>query len=707
MPKVIIAIFVFFGVNVTAQHQDKVDFISAQVTVHPIPVEKSIVGVVTYQFIITEKVDSIFLDAKNMDFTSVKLDNRNREFDYDGNHIIIRDKFKKGRTHSLRLEYACTPKQTVYFIGWDDTIGGNPQTVTPSRQVWTQGQGKYTSHWLPSFDAMEEKVAFDVSIQAASDFKVISNGKLMHQVHVGNETIWKFDMEKPMSSYLLAFAMGNYRKQELTSGSGVPIENYFYPGDSLLVEPTYRHTKEIFDFLEAEIGVPYPWQHYKQVPVHDFLYAGMENTTVTIFSDAYMIDSTAFVDRNYVNINAHELAHQWFGNLVTEKDGNHHWLHEGFATYYAYLAEKELFGDDHFYWKLYESAQQLHDLSEEGKGESLLDPTASSLTFYEKGAWALVALRELVGDASFKKGVQQYLYKHQFKNVTVADFLTAMTKASQTDLSAYKKMWLDSATFPIKEAVPILKKYAASLDILMRMDGEYERMGSDDLDYGSYWEGSSSVHLKKQLLMEHHRVLPKSLIEKAFATDTVPIRQALATSLLGMSASAQDNGLWKTNFESLLDDKSYVTQEIALIKLWSVFELDRTLYLDKLAHTVGLPNKNVRLLWLTLALLTPEYRTNEKAGYLRELIGYTTAAYNPELRQIAFTYLSDIGGMNAKAYRELIKSTHHHSWQFRNFARALLDGQLQTEEGRIKIQAAAKELKDDDLRYLKTKLKLE
>src|SRR5690606_8561022 len=158
--------------------------------------------------------------------------------------------------------------------------------------------------------------------------------------------------------------------------------------------------------LEEEIGVSYPWQNYKQIPVKDFMYAGMENTTVTIFSDTYVIDSISFIDKNYVNVNAHELAHQWFGNLVTEESGTHHWLHEGFATYYALLAEKEIFGNDYYYWQLYQSSQQLIALSEQEKGESLLNPHASSLTFYEKGAWALHILRPIVGDEFFKVAVK-------------------------------------------------------------------------------------------------------------------------------------------------------------------------------------------------------------------------------------------------------------------------------------------------------------
>ena len=206
--------------------------------------------------------------------------------------------------------------------------------------------------------------------------------------------------------------------------------------------------KRIFDFIEKEIGFSYPWQNYKQIPVHDFLYAGMENTSATIFSDSYVIDSTAFVDNNYINVNAHELAHQWFGNLVTEKDGNHHWLHEGFATYYALLAEKEIFGDDYYYWKLYASLLKLKKGADRGEGQSLLDPKASSLVFYQKGAWALHMLKEKIGEKSFKRGIQSYLEKYQFKNVTVSNFLDEMKTASKTDLSIFKKNWLENTKIP-------------------------------------------------------------------------------------------------------------------------------------------------------------------------------------------------------------------------------------------------------------------
>ncbi|MGS0528287.1 M1 family metallopeptidase [Zobellia nedashkovskayae] len=430
--------------------------------IEPIPLNKEIKGGVIYRFDVLQNVDSVFLDAKDMAFTKVELGGKKVEFTKTDKTISVYKKFKKDKSYKLTIEYLAKPKQTVYFLGWGDTIEGN-------EQIWTQGQGKYTSHWLPSFDDMNEKVEFDLFIQAGRKFDVIANGKLaVVPPQIDDNPVWLFNMEKPMSSYLLAFAIGDYSKQELASSSGVPIENYYYPQDSARVEPTYRYTQQIFDFLEDEIGVSYPWQNYKQIPVRDFLYAGMENTGNTIFSDGYVIDSTAFVDKNFVNVNAHELAHQWFGNLVTEKDGNHHWLHEGFATYYAYLAEKEIFGNDHFYWKLFETAKELQEISENGKGQALVDPKASSATFYEKGAWALVMLKDKVGDEAFKKGVSAYLKKHQFKNVTIEDFIKEVELASALNLDEFRAKWLLSTEFPYEDVKTFLMAKNKSIQTFFR-----------------------------------------------------------------------------------------------------------------------------------------------------------------------------------------------------------------------------------------------
>ncbi|HLV15553.1 MAG TPA: M1 family metallopeptidase, partial [Xanthomarina sp.] len=382
-----------------AQQTETVDFSHVKAHISFKVDSAQVLGLVQYQFKTLQAVDSVYLDAMAMDFDEVLLNGKQAKFKNDSKKLVVFSEFKADETHSLSFNYKATPKQTLYFIGWN--------TEAP-KQIWTQGQGKYTSHWLPSLDDTNDKIEFDLSVTFNSEYEVVANGKLVSKEVEAENTTWHYDMKAPMSSYLLAVVVGKYDKRKELSNSGIPLKMYYYPEDSLKVEPTYRYSKQMFDFLEAEIGVAYPWQNYKQIPVHDFLYAGMENTSATIFSDAFVIDSIAFVDRNYVNVNAHELAHQWFGNYVTAKSSEHHWLQEGFASYYALLAERDVFGENYYYWSLYEYAQELMDQNRSGNSTSLLNPKSSSVTFYKRGAWVLHALREEVGDVAFKQAVKNY-----------------------------------------------------------------------------------------------------------------------------------------------------------------------------------------------------------------------------------------------------------------------------------------------------------
>ncbi|MEX0275548.1 MAG: M1 family metallopeptidase, partial [Flavobacteriaceae bacterium] len=602
--------------------------------------------------------------------------------------IIIDHSFKKGKTHQLELNYTATPKQTVYFLGWEDGIMGN-------EQIWTQGQGKYTSHWLPSFDDMTEKIQFNLHLIPPSNTRVISNGKRVRERIRNGRAYQAFEMKSPMSSYLLAFAMGHYNKKVIHSTSGVPIELYYYPGDSLKVGPTYRFTKRIFDFLEKEIGVPYPWQNYKQVPVRDFLYAGMENTGCTLFSDGYMIDSIGFVDHNYVNVNAHELAHQWFGNLVTEVNGSHHWLHEGFATYFALLAEAEIFGEDHMYWKMYDT---MLALTKEGTGESLLDPKASSLTFYEKGAWALALLQEQLGDTIFRKGIQRYLRKFQFGNATIPDFLTEMASVSGQDLSAFRQEWLVSSRFPRDKAKGWLGKKSKSLRNWFSMEEKLATATPSESLMKSFWDKATSSKFKEHLIRKYGQKVPKEVVMDALLSDDIHLQQA------AVSVADLTNEGFKVVFEGLLTNPSYRTQEQVLFKVWLAYPENRDQYLDKTADISGLPNKNIRLLWLALALLSPEYQPERTNEFFQELVSYTDSKYSWEIRMGAIDLLHQIQAFDSVALLNLLMATEHHTWQFRKFARNLVGQLIESPDMKSQINFLSKKLNKEEYRYIHTKL---
>ncbi|MGE5943053.1 MAG: M1 family metallopeptidase, partial [Flavobacteriales bacterium] len=666
--KLMINFFVIlFCCFIQAQQTDYVDFKTANADIiFEYLLKKEVSGVVSYEFDILKDIDSVYIDAVN--FTEIRYVLNGKQIGnlYDGKHIVIKHPFKKNSRHKVNVEWKTSPKKAMYFIDWD-----NENDVTSSdfnanrnniekKQIWTQGQGKYTSNWLPSIDDMNEKVEFDLSITFDKNYEVISNGRLTNQ-QINELTItWHYDMQQPMSSYLVALAIGKYDKKTETSKSGIPLEMYYYLGpDShrdLKFEPTYRYTKHMFDFLEEEIGVPYPWQNYKQVPVKDFLYAGMENTSTTIFSDTYLIDSISFIDKNYVNVNAHELAHQWFGDLVTETSGTHHWLHEGFATYYALLAERDVFGDDYYFWRLYEYAQELLEQDKMGESTSLLNPKSSSTTFYKKGAWVLHVLREQVGDKAFKSAIRNYLKKHQFKNVETNDFISEVEKASGKDLSEFVKVWLESETFDFDKTMESLKKSKFIQEYLSVDCEEYSIKCSDYLTSNI----SDEAKIKVVSQMSNHLV-------KEHFNNSLKVRQAIAKSLSKIPSEL------KSEYETLLNDKSYITIETALYNLWNNFPEDRHAYLNKTKQLQGFNDKNIRTLWLTLALITEDFEPENKSKYFEELTNYTNPSHHFEIRQNAFQYLKLINACNETCQENLKQAAKSPVWQFSKMAKTLLE----------------------------------
>lgn len=660
-------IFLFLFSFSFAQQFQKVDFKTVHANVAPNPIEKSISGEVKYEFQVLASIDTIAIDAIKMEFTNVKINGKAVNFKNSGKALQLFEGFKKGK-NKLTFTYKAFPKQTLYFIGEGDQL-----------QIWTQGQGKYTSHWLPSFDDVNEKLIFNLSIQFDSSFEVLSNGKLdgitIYPPLSNPNKIWHYQMTQPMSSYLVMMSIGKFTKQTAKTKSGTPLEFYLVEKDADKIETTYKYTTQIFDFFEREIGVKYPWEIYRQVPVRDFLYSGMENTTSTIFAQDFVVDKIGFNDKTYINVNAHELAHQWFGNLITAQSGKHHWLQEGFATYYALLAEKELFGDDHFNWELYEMAERLQKASKSDT-ISLLNEKASSLTFYQKGAWALHFLREQIGPEKFQKAVTTYLKKYRFKNVNTDDFLNEVKAVSTFDTENFKRIWLEKSGFEVAQALVLLSKNAFMQSYLELVEKQSQPFEVKKDMFSTILNSTAFYPLKEEVVYQLAEVPmeeKESLLRQAFATQQIKVRQALARILVEIPASLQPE------YESLLLDESYITKEIALATLWKLFPEKQPVYLNQSKDWAGFNDKNLRILWLTLALMTENYENDKKVNFYDELLAYSTPNYESGVRQNALTNLLFLNPNDQNILKNLVNATTHHKWQFTLFARNQIRELLKTE----------------------------
>ena len=675
-------IFLLFSIITFSQQTKYVDFLICNANLYPNFEEKSIAGFVQFDFKVLSPIDTIKIDAKQMNFTGVQINGKEVKYLNNSIQLVLFEGFKKGK-NTLQFHYKAIPKQTLYFIGNESDY-----------QIWTQGQGKNTSYWLPSFDDVNEKMLFNLQINYLQNIDkqsiepvLLTNGTLKDQQSViswsrGIKTHSnKYVMNNPMSSYLVMLAIGNFAKQETKSKSGTSLEFYICQSDYSKFEPTYRYSKQIFDFLEQEIGVKYPWKIYRQTPVRDFLYAGMENTTSTIFSQDFVVDSIGFNDRNYVNVNAHELAHQWFGDLVTAQSGKHHWLQEGFATYYALLAERYLFGDDYFYEELNDYAEQLKRAA---KTDTIpvMHEKASSLSFYKKGAWALHVMREDIGAKLFQKAVKKYLKKYQYKNVHTDDFLKIVKEISGYDVENFKKVWLETAGFDRTLAQKYLNKNSFIQDFSTL------RKSKKSLSELVAIMQSDAYYPIKQYIVYQTQNLPyeerKILLNAALATNSIPVRQAVAETMQVIPLD------FKAAYETLLLDDSYITKEIALNHLCDNFPEERLRYLEQTKGIVGNNDMSFRLNWLALAINSENVSEQVKKSSYDQLVDFASDQYESSVRQNALELLLQLNPNDEQVIELLFKATVHHKWQFTKFCRDTIRENLKNTTFRSRVEELSK-----------------
>ena len=650
--------------------------------------EKSITGKLVYSFDCLQKVDSIYLDAKQMIIRNLTLNGKKIDFNYIQNKIVIKNQFKR-KNNRLEFNYFAKPSQSLYFLEY-----------FKQKQIWTQGQGKETSYWLPSIDDVNKKILFHISILYHQDYQVISNGLLLGKKTIGDQFLWQYKMNYPMSSYLVMMAIGQYQKLEAKAASNTILEFYLTPNQSDRFKYTYNYSQKMFDFLEQKIGVPYPWQIYRQIPVYDFLYSGMENTTSTIFSNEFVVDQIGYNDITYHNVNAHELTHQWFGNLVTAKTKKDHWLQEGFATYYAYLAEKNLFGEDYYLEKIYEIANNILAVSNDDE-LLLYAENQSSMTYYYKGAWMLIDLEHTLGTCMFDNVVKTFLNKIKFESVTTQDFFTLAQTISQQDLSEFQTIWLNQSGLPRNRVLNVLgsyKKFGEWMELLSLYDIPYQEKKVFLEKLWTLNDQWMQFEILKQVLNANPLDDQKMWVKKALTSVHHQVNQFAL--MLNKSLYPE----LKSNYEFFLHHQSYVNTELALQLLWQTYPEERTIFLEKTKHIIGLNDFNVRITWLSLALLTETISSVEKLKYYDELLGYTSSEFPSNIRRNALNKMKFLDNNDTNLLKALANGIVHHKWQFAKFCRDEIKNQIKANVKKEFYQKLLNELNGEHQKILKNLL---
>lgn len=410
--------------------------------------QKTVHGEVAYTFqTIRPSISSLELDAPEITVESVFLDEESVNFRMKEEMLVIDfpEALPWEETHSLDIQYNAQPEKGIYFLGWDD------ESNRMRKQIWTQGQGIDNRYWIPSFDDVSDKLVTETFITFDEGFEVVSNGNLIEvKDNKDGSKTWHYKMDEPHVPYLVMIAIGDFDYVDMTSSNGIVSRQYYYPDKPQEIASTYAFSNDMMDWMEEEFGVEYPWgKIYRNVPVADFLYGAMENTTSTIFTDYYLQDSREALERNYVGTNAHELTHQWFGDLISEWNGASHWLHESFATHYAKHFERTVFGEDAFQWERYMEMRRAMN-ADDRDNLPIAHSESGSSRHYPKGSFVIDMLREAAGgDEAYRKVMTTYLKKYAFKHVDTHLYQLEFLNVLGLNLDWFFDQWVYKGGYPV------------------------------------------------------------------------------------------------------------------------------------------------------------------------------------------------------------------------------------------------------------------
>lgn len=399
------------------------------------------------------EVATLTLDAVDLQITQVRhAHGATLSYDYDSRRLRIPldTPLQRGAETTVEVEYSVTkPRLGLYFITPDAAYPHKPV------QVWTQCQDEDARYWFPCFDAPNEKATTAMTVTVPQPYFVLSNGKLVSTTHddATRTTTYHWAHEQPHSTYLMTLVAGEF-SEHTDMVDGVPVQWYVARGREADGQRAFGDTPEMLRFFSTRLGVPYPWNKYAQVAVSDFVFGGMENTTATTQTDLTLHDTRAHLDFSSNGLVAHELAHQWFGNLVTCKDWSQAWLNEGFATYFDALFHEHHKGTDEFRYYMHQNARgYFREDAEHYRRPIVTNVYKEPIDLfdhhlYEKGALVLHMLRYLLGDTTFWRVMQHYLNANRHQGVETVDLERAIEAVSGRNLQAFFKQWLYQGGHP-------------------------------------------------------------------------------------------------------------------------------------------------------------------------------------------------------------------------------------------------------------------
>ena len=389
-------------------------------------------------------------DSVGLTVASVTVGGRPAKFETTATQLLVSldHPAKRDEKFEVTIRYEGRPKKGLYFVLPDSNYPDRP------REVWTQGEAEDTRYYIPIYDYPNDRSSTEMILTVPGDWLTVSNGRLLSVADApGGMKTWHWRQSQPYSTYLISLVAGEFEQTKET-WRDIPVTYYVPRGRSDRVGPTFAHTRAMLDFYSALVGVPYPWEQYAQAAVDEFVVGGMENITAATLTSSGLLHPQLAGEtlEGSDGLVGHELAHQWFGDLVTCKDWADIWLNEGFATYFETLWEEHQYGADEAAYTLWQrrnnwmNSQRLYPVPIVTR--EFTDSSELAGNMYTKASWVLHMLRQKLGDAAFYRAMKLYLETYRGQNVVSADLAKAIEQATATNVDLFFDQWVYGAGAP-------------------------------------------------------------------------------------------------------------------------------------------------------------------------------------------------------------------------------------------------------------------
>jgi aminopeptidase N len=391
-----------------------------------------------------EPVSRLTLDAVDLDILRVEPSAKFRS--HDGKlDIDFSTPIAPSEQATFAVTYrAVKPRHGLFFI---KPTPEHPEKVA---HLWTQSQDQYARYWFPCLDYPHEKQRTTTTIVVPKGMFALGNGELVERRDEDGHTLFRYNQTVPHSTYLMTIVAGPFVEvaQGKAGRNAVPVSYYVLPGRESDGERAFGKTPQMIERFEELIGVPYPYERYSQIAVSDFIFGGMENTGATTQTDRTLHDETAHLDFSSEPLVSHELAHQWFGDLLTCRDWAHAWLNEGFATFMEAVWHEADLGSDEYLYDIFQFvAAYLREEALRYRRAIVCNVFRDPIEIfdrhlYQKGAAVLHMLRGELGEARFWRAIARYVGDNAQRSVETIDFVRAIEGATGRNLRAFFSQWV-------------------------------------------------------------------------------------------------------------------------------------------------------------------------------------------------------------------------------------------------------------------------